>query len=142
MCVQFVTETTNLHYAQFTEVLPACFWMDGFSVIAGALPEVTENNPDGSLTAQEGSSGDAIVSRLSEGMATHLALQFRNPFNQTFAFTNSQSLMLEVSQYTFDGLSGFTAGNTPGFSIAQIKAIGYCYKNLSPVHNIFNLSKV
>ena len=100
-----------------TEALEA----SGLSEIVKALPGVAEKNADGSLTVQDGFSGDAVVSGLADGMATHMGLQFQNPFLQAITYHGSSFVFLEVSELVFDGLSGFTGGGTIGFSIAQLK---------------------
>ena len=100
-----------------TKVLEA----SGISGIVEALPGVSEKASDGSLEVQDNCSGDAVVSGLAEELSSHLASKLPNPFLQAFAFNTSMYLMLELSQFLFDGLSGFTSGNTLGFSIAQLK---------------------
>ena len=89
----------------------------GLSWIADSLPG--SGLEDG--TAVVGFSGDALSGNLSDGIGTHLALKSSNPFLQNLVYSGSRYMMLELSQYLFDGFSGFTAGNTLGFSIAQLK---------------------
>ena len=85
----------------------------GLSGIADALP--------GSGDYGSAVVGDAISGNLADGLATHLALKTNNTFLQSLLYSGSSYLMLELAQVFFDGLGGFTAGNTLGFSIAQLK---------------------
>ena len=93
----------------------------GLAGLTEALPGVSEKTCEGSLLVQENLSPDPLVAGLADGLSAHLALQIRNPFLQAFTYNSTSYLMLEFSQFVFDGLSGFTAGNTLGFSIAQLK---------------------
>lgn len=98
------------------------FKMDGLKTKALVASGLSVADKDGSyVTEQSGFSGDAIVSGLTDGLSKHFALQLENPFLQTVAYNSTKYLFLEVAQYMFDGLGGFTAGNTLGFSIAQLK---------------------
>ena len=65
--------------------------------------------------------GDPVVSGLTNGLSTCLALEIKNPFLQSLAYNTSQYILLEAAQLIFDGLGGVTSGNTVGFSIAQLK---------------------
>ena len=86
-----------------------------------SLPGTSEKACDGSLTVQESFSGDGVISGLADGLSSHLAFQIGNPFMQALAYNTSKYIMLETAQVIFDGLGGFTTGNTLGFSIAQLK---------------------
>ena len=99
----------------------------GISGIVEALPGVSENASGGLLEVQDNFRGDAVVSGMAEELSSHLAFKLHNPFLQAFAFNTSLYLMLELSQFLFDGLSGFTSGNTLGFSIAQLKVSNFEY---------------
>ena len=70
---------------------------------------------------QENFSPDSLVAGLADGLSSHLALQINNPFLQALTYNTTSYLILEFSQVIFDGLGGFTGGNTLGFSIAQLK---------------------
>ena len=65
--------------------------------------------------------GGTLVESLGEGLATNLALQFKNPVMQTLAYTGSQYVLLEVSQLMFESLNGLTGANLQALSLAQIK---------------------
>eukprot|EP00092_Neocalanus_flemingeri_P078957 GFUD01098315.1.p1 GENE.GFUD01098315.1~~GFUD01098315.1.p1 ORF type:complete len:259 (+),score=52.55 GFUD01098315.1:30-779(+) len=92
----------------------------GLSGIADALPGAKEI--EGSIvTEHAGFSGDTFLGGFADGVASHLGLQLGNPFLQSLAYNGTKYLMLEVSQYMFDSLGGFTTGSTMGFSIAQLK---------------------
>ena len=85
---------------------------------ATGLAEFPEALPGTSSTTLD---GGTLVEKLGEGVATSLALQFKNPVLQTLAYTGSQYVILEVSQLMFESLNGFTGANLQALSLAQIK---------------------
>ena len=95
----------------------------GLSTIVEAFPGASLNE---GLSIPENPElvGDALVGALADGLATHMGLALKNPFLQSITYNSTNFVMLEIAQYVFDGLGGFSGGNTLGFSIAQLK-VGY-----------------
>ena len=74
------------------------------------------------MVSVEGFSGEAVVGTLAHGLAAHLGIKSSiNPLLQTLVYSGSKYSMLEVAELCFDGVSGFSAGSTVGFSICQLK---------------------
>ena len=64
------------------------------------------------------------VDNLVDGMARHLGVNAtKNEIGQLIVYHTTNFIMLEVAQFFFDGVGGFTGGNTLGFSIAQLKVL-------------------
>ena len=102
-----------------TKILEA----SGLSAIVEAFPGASQSE---GLSIRENTEfdNDVLVSGLADGVATHMGLALQNPFLQSITYNSTKFVMLEIAEYVFDGLGGFSGGNTLGFSIAQLK-VGY-----------------
>ena len=68
-------------------IVTQVFEATGSGEIAAALPGSAEKKSDGTFDVNESLNGDTILDKGAEGIGTALALQIRNPFLQTLAYT-------------------------------------------------------
>ena len=68
----------------------------GLGEVADALPGTTEKATDKTFESLD---AGTVLDKFAEGAGTALAMQFRNPFIQTIAYTGSQYIILEVGVY-------------------------------------------